>query len=182
MFAIFLFSICWRTAENTRQKQIVIYHHSKHFIIDFINGKNNFIFCDSTLINNKSTLNFTCKNYWTKQGLSNAHFYSLQSTNFNNPVLIKYQNHFQFFNTTISYINYDWRKQSSEKTTNTDILVIDRGSIGQIQKLTHYLNPKIIIFLASCHIKRVKEWKNECHNLNIPYIDIKDHGAFIKEL
>lgn len=182
LFSVFLFSICWRTAENTRQKQIVIYHHPKHLIIDFVNAKDNYLFCDSSLINDKSNLHFTCKNYWIRQGLSNTQFYNLQTSNINEPILMKHQNYFQFFNTTITYINHDWRKQWTEKSILTDLLIIDKQGRGNIQEITKWIKPKIIIYTASCYNKRRQQWKNECDILKIPFYDIKEKGAFIIKL
>lgn len=180
--AFLLFSISWRTTENNKQKMIVIYHHNKFTILDFIYGKSNYVICDSSLVHNKNNLAFTCKNYWIKKGVSRTQYFNLQTSNIDEPLIIKQHNYIQFFNTTLTFINHDWRKYSSDKSILTDIMVIDRQGRGNIQQIIKWIKPKIIVFTASCYNKRKQQWKEECDMLKIPIFDIGEKGAFIKNL
>ena len=67
-------------------------------------------------------------------------------------------------------------------TLNIDFAILFKNpsfSINELHQLAHF---KEIIFDASNSLKSVKKWKEECKSLNIPYYDITEKGAWIKDL
>ncbi|MFH1321799.1 MAG: ComEC/Rec2 family competence protein [Bacteroidota bacterium] len=200
-FAVFL---VFQSAENYReemQRKFIVYNIAQTSAYDFINGKQNLLIADSSLINNKNKLLFHIKHYWWDNGVENVNMLGLEKMNMasvNGNVFIK-NNFLQFYDKRIALIRSHSplphreeefaserqdmeRKQGIKTRIKIDYALVANNSKIKITDLLMLYDIGSIIIDSSNSYWKANKWVEECKTLNIKCYSVKHSGAFQVEV
>ncbi len=160
------------------QRKIVVYNIPKSTAIDFIQGKSNVFYADSSLIVNESRLLFHVMHNWWDHGLDKN---TMLSTNYKNEVLKISDDLFQFYDKHLLLINDKWSSfdisdEQTEKIKLNYLLVSHDPSID-IADLQQLFDTELIIFDSSNSRKHLRKWIEECRESGQEYYDVSTDGA-----
>ena len=177
LFLISSINFSFTTLHDFHQKKIFIYHLTRNTIIDFFDGKNGFSIYDKNIDQKK--LSFTTQNNRWANGVKNIQPIPLTNDDFQSDNLLVKFPFIQFYDKKIALINDLENDLPKEKTPKIelDFLIIYGNPKLQITNLLQSYNPRQIIFDASSSKWKIKKWKQECQELNIPTYDINNKGA-----
>lgn len=158
------------------QKKIVVYNIAKTTAIDFVNSKQNILLTDSVFAKNESRLLFHIKHNWWDLGLNES---KIISDNFMNNNLYVKNNFIRFFDKRMLVLNKAIRfnPAGARQKINLDYLIVSSNTKMSIEEITDMFRVKMFIFDSSDSEYKVKQWKEECEELNQEHCSIMDEGA-----
>ncbi|MFH0866282.1 MAG: ComEC/Rec2 family competence protein [Bacteroidota bacterium] len=187
MSIVFFISLAVGKYEALSQKKIVVYNVKKSTAIDFIYGKDHFLFTDSLLLANEKSIKTHINNHWIKLRLNDATNIDEQSLSdssyeFESKSFFIKQNIIQFFDKRLAFVNENNFRNVSDKTLQLDYLVISGNIRADIDELLDSYHPKLIIIDSSNSNWRTEKWVKECDALNMPCYSVLKSGAYIEEI
>jgi competence protein ComEC len=192
-----LFLLAWFIGDNylyTKQKEIIVYNIKGYTAINFIDGKDNILFSDLDLTENKSQLMFSIKNNWLKMGVENEKIVPLKKLNtqfmFSNIITVDNQNIFikhnyiSFYDKRILIIdeNFSSSVGCPEKPLNVDYILITKNAKVNIETLNKQFHFELLIFDSTNSYWQIEKWIEECQSENIGCFDVNSNGAFSVEI
>ncbi|MFH2142415.1 MAG: ComEC/Rec2 family competence protein [Bacteroidota bacterium] len=183
----------WFVIENytkIKQREIVVYNINGYTAINFIDGRDNILFSDLDIKENKSQLMFNIKNNWLKLGVENEKILDLKKFNsqflFSNIITIDNQNLFykhnyiSFYDKRILLINEDFNPaiNQEDKKLKIDYILITKNSCVNIEDLIKCYDFKTVIFDSSNSFWQIDKWTKECKDSGINFYNISTSGAF----
>lgn len=171
-----LFSFSIRVSERRGQKTIVVNNIKGHTSINLIDGEKNILLADSALINSDSKQAFHLKNFWYRLGFKKSIFIDIADTaTLNLPGLYRKENFLSFHGYTMAINPAKGAFGKSENLPEIDLLIMSGKS-----KVEDYSAPVNTVILSSGY-----RYRNICcaeKADQIPYIDVRKTGAWIKVL
>jgi competence protein ComEC len=173
----------------SNQKEFFVYNISGSSALNFIDGKNNILFCDSALIKEKKGLMYAAQNNWIYKkvpypvsfDINSINSNDLQSVNKNNLSFSK--NCFNYYGKKIYLLHdIDILNYESTKKLELDYLIISNNlkvSLEDILKLFHF---ECLIFDSSNSYWLVNTMKQECEDKGINNYSVSNEGAFSLQL
>lgn len=160
------------------QKRIIVYNIPNSTAIDFIEGKSNVFFADTSLIKNDSRMLFHVKHNWWDLGLDKN---TMASADYANERLRIKNDLFQFDNKQLFVLDDDWSaagiaNEQKEKIKLNYLLLSHDPSI-HINDLQQIFDVDSIIFDSSNSRRQLKQWINECEQSGQKYYDVSTNGA-----
>ncbi len=172
--------------ERLRQQKIIVYRIKKHSAIDLIEGRNNYFFCDSGLIHNKSSLLFHVKHNWWDLGIEKTFagqhtllYAGAKAGNFRCRSNLIYFGHKKLLCLNPQNQHLLPYLQLSE---TIDLLIVSNNVKVNLSKLKAQLKFDKVIFDSSNSTQKIKYWKQQCEADGIPFYDVNKNGAFVEEL
>lgn len=157
------------------QKKIVVYNVAKTTAIDFINSKQNILLTDSIFAKNDSRLLFHVKHNWWDLGMNKS---QIVVDDFTNSDLFVKNNFVQFFDKRMFVLNKPIQfKENYSQKINLDYLIVSSNTKMSMEEITDMFRVKKFIFDSSNSEYRIKQWKEECEELNQEYYSAMDSGA-----
>lgn len=178
---ILLFGInTWLIYKSSLYKELIIYNIPKHSLIDIFSHQKSFVFADSSLLNDETTIERYLYNvHLSKRVKEESHntfnaLNSLQSNYFSNS-----ENLISFQGRNVFIIDEELKIPDSKNISKMDFLLIRNNPRLSLYKLLSKLEYDTLIIDASNSYWKSKKWKEECDSLNISHWDTKEKGAFI---
>ncbi|NUO00982.1 MAG: ComEC family competence protein [Saprospiraceae bacterium] len=171
----------WREWQNQNRRQVVVYHLPGHTAIDLVDGKKITSLADGDL--EASRINFAAGNYRLFTGV--AKFASL---NVDTTTLLTAPNWFfhrgllQFYGFKMAIVRQPMALQKAADRIAVDCLLLSNNVRADLEDLLQIFDCKQILFDASSSYRRVERWKAACLRKGIPFHDIREEGAFIRDL
>ncbi len=157
------------------QKKIVVYNVAKTTVIDFICSKQNVLLTDSVFAKNDSRLLFHVNDHWFDLGLNSSQIISGDLISKN--LMVK-NNFVQFLDKRMFVLNKPVQfKENYSQKLNLDYLIISSNARMSIEEIQQIFRVKMFIFDSSNSEYRIKQWKEECDELNQNYCSTMDSGA-----
>ena len=168
--------------ENS-QKRFIVYSVPKASAIDFISGKKNILYADSSFVNNSSRLLFHVKHNWWNSGLNENKIVE-NNKEWSGEQLFIHKNFIQFCGKRILIIDdkFSVNDVSSENKINVDFIVISKNPKLYMADVAKVFSVKEIIIDGSNSNYRIQKWKSQCNNLGIDCYSVSENGAFISEI
>lgn len=171
----------WREWQNQSRSQVVVYHLPGHTAIDFVKGKKITSLTDPTL--EPSRLQFAVGNYRLFTGVEELQAVNLDTAGFQSGAQWWLHNGIaQFQGFTMAVIRYPVSTKEPGEKIPVDCLLLANNVRADVEDLLQIFDCKLIVFDASCSYRRVEGWKAACANLKMPYYDIREQGAYIRDL
>ncbi len=167
--------------EKFNDKKIFIYNSGNTSAYNFINGNQNIVVGDTTLISDNRKLEFAASSNWLNLDNEIFTFFDMPDTIFiKDKNFIKRGNYISYGKKNIILItdNKQVNYNSINKKLNTDYLIISKNVYLSMKEITDLYNPELIIFDSSNRKHRIQKWISECKELNINYFSVPDNGAF----
>lgn len=176
---LFVFSVTIRQYKVEKQDEIVFYSLRKHTAVDFVKGNQHVLLCDTALVADESTIDYSLKGNWAKCGLSSRPEIVFTDDDFENAFVRKKDNLVSFGGTLIAF----W--QESEAATDSldyripvDFLVVTGKQKPNVDKLLINYSVNCLLIDGSVPYYLAEKWMNQAENSGLSYINIGER-AFI---
>ena len=176
---IFVLSVTIRQYQVERQDEIVFYSLRKHTAVDFVKGNQHHLLCDSALIADEGTIDYSLKGNWAKCGLSMTPGTSFLESDFENEYLRKKDNLISFDGKLIALwqennVSFD----SLSYRIPVDFLVVTGKQKANVAQMFHNYEVKCLLIDGSVPNYLAEKWMNQAERLNLPYKNIGEQ-AFV---
>ena len=178
------FSFAYKNYSRLNQRKFIVYNVNKNSAYDFIDGKTDYFFADSLMMNDKKKHSFNIQNNWCNSGLKENVKINLSSEKFafQSPVIYFKNNFLQFYDKRLIIVNeMNFNYYSSEKI-KVDYIIISQNVDVDINDLVNQYEAEQIIFDSSNSFWRVNKMIEECKTLGIKYYSVLDEGAFVVDV
>lgn len=171
----------WREWDNQTRRQVLVYHLPGHTAIDFIDGKKIISLNDGDL--EASRLHFAAGNYRLFTGGT-----ELVTLNADTTTLQTDANWFfhkgltQFYGFKIAVVRQPLTGKAPEVRIPVDCLLLTNNVRADLEDLLQIFDPTLIVFDASSSPWRIKRWKEEGIHKGIPCYDIREAGAYVRDI
>ncbi len=179
-----VFNIIDKTKTFSNRK-FIVYSISHHSAYDFIDGQNNYLITDSSLIGDKQKINFHIQNNWCAMGVKYNNYIALSDSfdfqskeNSYNPIFVK-NSFIQFFNKRIVVINDKNCNLFSPEKFKTDFLILSNNAKISIKEIINQYTFAQLIIDSSNTPWRINKWLEECRKLKIDAFAVSNSGAFV---
>ena len=176
---LFVFSVTIRQYKVEKQDEIVFYSLRKHTAVDFVKGNQHVLLCDTALVADESTIDYSLKGNWAKCSLSSRPEIVFTDNDFENAFVRKKDNLVSFGGTLIAV----W--QESEAATDSldyripvDFLVVTGKQKPNVAKLLINYSVNCLLIDGSVPYYLAEKWINQAENMGLPYKNIGEQ-AFI---
>lgn len=170
---LFVFSVTIRQYKVEKQDEIVFYSLRKHTAVDFVKGNQHVLLCDTALVADESTIDYSLKDNWAKCSLSSRPEIVFTDNDFENAFVRKKDNLVSFDGTLIAF----W--QESEAVTDNldyripvDFLVVTGKQKPNVDKLLINYSVNCLLIDGSVPYYLAEKWMNQAENIGLPYKNI----------
>lgn len=158
--------------EKRRQHQLLVYNIPKHTAIEFLQGNDSKLVCDSTLINDTTAQNFTLKPARVLHRSTNAQYAFL-----GNETRV-----FHLPKTTIIVVTAPLSKDDFGKKLKADVVIISGNPRLYINQLVSAIDAPIIVADNTNPQWKIGLWKKDCDSLHLRFHSTALQGAFVMNL
>ena len=170
---LFVFSVTIRQYKVEKQDEIVFYSLRKHTAVDFVKGNQHVLLCDTALVADESTIDYSLKDNWAKCSLSSRPEIVFTDNDFENAFVRKKDNLVSFDGTLIAF----W--QESEAVTDNldyripvDFLVVTGKQKPNVDKLLINYSVNCLLIDGSVPYYLAEKWMDQAENIGLPYKNI----------
>lgn len=156
-----------------RQQQLIVYNIPRYQAIDFICGRKYVFKGDSALLQDDLLQRFHLKPSRTLNRISSAN--SL-------PNLSATAHFASFAGKVILIADSTLRLKKRQQAIVIDILLLTRNPQLYLCQFTQIIKPKQVIIDAANPEWKIRRWKQECVQLDLPCHTVTDDGAFVLTL
>jgi competence protein ComEC len=182
-------NLSYTSISRQRQQKIVFYSVNKQSAIGFINGKNQSVIANQTLLNDSQATKFQLDGAKSLYGISNM-FTSAIETNADprqgNPIQVtslnNIGNNFLFHDKRVILIDSIPMLKRDFTKLKVDYLVIRDNPKLRIAELLKIYEPRMIIIDGSNSVYRADKWVAECKAAGVESYSLKDQGAHVVDL
>ena len=176
---VFVLSVTIRQYQIEKQDEIVFYSLRKHTAVDFVKGNQHHLLCDSALVADEGTIDYSLKGNWAKCGLSMMPETSFLESDYENEYLRKKDNLISFDGKLIALwqennVSFD----SLSYRIPVDFLVVTGKQKANVAQLLHNYEVKCLLIDGSVPNYLAEKWMNQAEKLNLPYKNIGEQ-AFV---
>ena len=179
---LLLVSISFRSYRNMTQAKIVVYNVSKSTGIDFIRGKEAYFLADSSLVKDRSKIDYNISGFRTQSGVRNAELINFEDTLVRGTGFLKKQDMLCFGNKRLMHLKPGCRFTPGSKTLHVNYILLSGNPDIDISEITNVIQFDQIIFDASNAWNRLEKWKRECEEMKLDSFDVAENGAWIVSL
>ena len=181
--ALLLFiSVSVRHFKNLQQRRMVVYNINKASAIDFINGRQSYLFADSVLINDQQSFGYHIQNAHVKAGIKNTGITFSIYQDFNGESLIKQGRYFQYYDKRIVLIDDTFHSSSADKTLKVDCVILSHNPSISLSSIRELFDFDLLILDSSNYSWETEEWITECKNEGINYYSVQQQGALVLKI
>jgi competence protein ComEC len=174
--------------ETLQQKKLVIYQVNGHSAIDVFFGNRVIALADSSLIADTKALEFNIEDNRLHSGgrvLTPSGFRAenLEMLNLiGSPVKYYSPNLLLAGKKRIAIIDETFADYRPDKPLKADYVLLLQNTEVPIARISEMFAFEWLIFDSSNAPWTIRRWRNYCDEHNIPYHDIREKGAFVKQL
>ena len=182
-------NLSYTSISRQRQQKIVFYSVNKQSAIGFINGKNQSVIANQTLLNDSQATKFQLDGAKSLYGISNL-FTSAIETNADprqgSPIQVSslnnIGNNFLFHDKRVILIDSIPMLKGDFTKLKVDYLVIRDNPKLRIAELLKIYEPRMIIIDGSNSVYRADKWVAECKAAGVESYSLKEQGAYVVDL
>jgi competence protein ComEC len=157
----------------------VVYHVPHQSVLNFIDGKQNTVISESSLIADKDVMQFNIYPYWWSCGLKENECLSINPSG----KAAAQKNFLLFRNTRIVRIDSSNAGHfKSGAAFETDLVVLSGNVRGNLQSLLNNIKYKKLIIDSSNSMGQSTRWLKEAEAASIPCHSVLHSGAYISDL
>lgn len=176
------FGFSYRNISQTWQHKMIVYKIQGHSVIEFQQGRKNFVMMDSELQQDQQKINYHLTTNWWYSGISQSQIVSFDENQDPSIQLIKHGDLFFFQNHTFLRINKDNYKIFKEFQIPIDYLIISNSPKIMVEELQSNFSPRLIILDSSNSNYFTQKIKEEVEMHHIPIYAVNTNGAYTIKL
>ena len=170
-----------REWDNQTRRQVLVYHLPGHTAIDFMDGKKIISLNDGDL--EASRLHFAAGNYRLFTGGTELVTLNADTTTLQTDAnWFFYKGLTQFYGFKMAVVRQPLTGKAPEARIPIDCLLLTNNVRADLEDLLQFFDPALILFDASSSPWRIKRWKEEGIRMEIPCYDIREAGAYVRDI
>ncbi|MFO7977065.1 MAG: ComEC/Rec2 family competence protein [Bacteroidales bacterium] len=178
----FSISIAWRTIQNDRQRQVVIYQVDKSLAIDFYSGKQCvFLSCDA-LQEQDDRLHFHLSGHRLARGITLPGHWVMTTHRqpFENDWMYREGPFVRFYGISFYILDHDMTKeQVPVQGVAVDYLIVSKNPAVDLNDVLQVFHPGQVVFDSSCSPWKISQWEQCCMEAGIPCHTLSSQGALV---
>lgn len=173
--------------DHIHQRQVVLYHVNKQWLLDFFDGQTRYTWADS--IDARREKFAAEANRWA-HGIRDAGVIPSPGDSttshkqipvFTAPNLLIRRPVVRFYTQNMAIVDDKrWVHPGKLPPVNVDVLILRNNPKLLIADCQRQFPSRLIVFDASNSRGRVERWKTECEALKIAYHDVQEQGAWVE--
>ncbi len=182
-------NLSYTSISRQQQKKIVFYSVNKHSAIGFINGKDQSVVANQTLLNDSQATKFQIDGAKSLYGITNVFTSGIEANADPRQVnrkqvssLNNLGNNFLFHRKRVILIDSIPILKGNFTKLKVDYLVIRDNPKFRVADLLKFYEPQMIIIDGSNSIYRTDKWIAECKAAGVESYSLKDQGAYVVDL
>jgi len=158
------------------QHQLVVYNISNHSCFDVINSTTSLLTLDSSLVSDQRTLGFATENHWRQIGIEVHKQVTIEGMEGrqNAGIISVIRGHRVLY--PIGEVEF-----TAGAKVNVDILILSKRCRSSIEQLAERFDIGLIILDSSISGYRLAALVEGCVQTSIPYHNVAEDGAFVRE-
>lgn len=181
LFILLGFSFFSKQITNMKQEKIVVYKVKDATAVDFVSGKQNVLFTDTSLLQHGRTIEYSIQGNWTRNGIHQNLHLPFTVERYTNDDLCKINNFILFKNRVITRIHTNDILLGPAKI-KVDYVIISGKPDVTMKEVNENFECQEIILDSSIPFWKAKQYKEECREIGLLYYDVNEDGAWIKNL
>jgi len=179
---ILVMQISLHNHNNHTQKRFIIYSVNNHSVLEFIDGCNQIIVTDSTIINNPELINFQIANTRAVWGLDQKMTQLSELDSLSDKIISVKDKFICFNNIKILIIDTLRTLYPIDNKLELDVVVFSGKQITDPEKLLESVKTDMIIIDSKVPPWKVYDIISICSEKEIPFHNIRKEGAFVINL
>ncbi|MBL4656816.1 MAG: hypothetical protein JKX73_02365, partial [Flavobacteriales bacterium] len=157
-----------------QQHQLIIYDVPKHSAFDIIDGKTSLLTTDSSLINDAKTISYTMENNWRQMGVMEM----------NERILERCTGAAVFSVIEGKRVVFPLKVEIADgvEKVGVDFLILSDHCKVSVRKLSQVFEIDQLIIDSSVPYYKLSAIIEACEELKIPFFNVRDSGAFVKNI
>ncbi len=151
----------------SHQKKMIVYHLPRHFAMELISGRSAVLLCDSTL---------------KMKEISDYNSSSHTLYRIRDQISKKLSHDLEFDGRRMVIVDQSYHFSCSFVKKKIDFLILTSNAPRDILPLLQTFNLELVIMDGTSPKWKVQSWRKECDSLHLPYFDISEKGAFVRNL
>ncbi|MBL7815322.1 MAG: ComEC/Rec2 family competence protein [Saprospiraceae bacterium] len=166
--------------KKIHHREIIVYHIYRNSVVDFIDGEKCYSFSEkfSEKSDTFNKIKFATENHRLQLRINTLENYNFKDY-VKNEHLLHHYNISQFYGHTLVILD---KLPPKGVFLQVNTILICKNARINISDITQSFRFDTIIFDGSNARWRIERWKNECHNLGIPFHNTSEQGAWVKKL
>ena len=158
------------------QHQLVVYDISNHSCFDVINGTTSLLILDSSLVSAQRILGFATENHWRQMGIEIHEAVAIEEKEDeqSSEIINVIEGHRVLY--PIGEVEF-----TAGAKVNVDILILSKRCRSSIEQLAERFDIGLIILDSSISGYRLAALVEGCDQTFIPYHNVAEDGAFVRE-
>ena len=177
-----IFGLCsfhsYKTVTDAKQKMIVVYSIPKHRAISFISGSVVQYDFDDSLKKDANALHLNINSHWWNCGVNKEIPVDTGAFQFSFGKLILFEGK------RILIVDKDLRRMNAvpQNKLRVDLVIISGNPNLYIDQLRKLVDFNELVFDSSNKPARIKYWGRDAEQFHIAYWDVKERGAYLKNI
>jgi len=163
-----------------RQEKMIVYQIKGYSVLNFIDGRKNFLYADEALTKDRGKMIFNIYPYWWICGLDERKFEVIRK-NRSDKEYLSCGNFIQYGETKIVFVN-EVLKPDSTTIIPVDIVMISNNSKIKLKELIKIYHFRKIVVDSSNSLKTASRLIQEANELGIEIYSVLHQGAFVYNL
>jgi competence protein ComEC len=182
----------YESFEQQNQRKFIVYNIRKTSAYNFIDGKDNVLFADLHLVQNKGKMMFHVRHNWYDLGIENEKYIDLDKAKKKHIISTLYridnENIFfkgkfiQFYGATIALVDRDFKPTNPVRRLKLDYVILSDNIRYSLEEILMHFEPKLIIIDSSNSKWTTSRWMRESKELNERVYAVSRKGAFMIDL
>ena len=166
--------------KEVNQRKLIVYNISKSSAYDFIDGRQQLLLADASLINDENKLLFHIRHNWWDMGMKNENAVDIQQMNMIPEVVNLFikGNILQFYDKRVVLIKDGLPMTRQATRMNVDYAILSKNVKLNIADLLKIYDVNAIIIDSSNSFWKTKKWLEEARKLGIDCHSVSKFGAF----
>ena len=177
--AFFVLSMAWRSQQLARQSQIIVYSLRNHTAISVVNGFDQLLLCDASLLEDPSAIDYSMKGYWAKRQMAMNPRCYLLSDSFADDLALKKRHLVSAQGKLLALWDPEISYGPKPHGLVVDYLMVRGKQPPDLKRIVDVYRMGELIIDGSVPDYLAKEWVRQAEVMGIPYRNVRGGAIFI---
>ena len=177
--AVFVSSMAWRSQQQAHQSQVIVYSLRNHTAIGVINGFDQLLLCDASLLEDPSAIDYSLKGHWAERQLPMNPRCYLFSDDFTDELMAKRKCLVSVQGRLLALWAPDIHYGDGRRRLPVDYLLVRAKQKPDLERILSIYRIGELIIDGSVPDYLAKEWVRQAETMGIPFRNVKEGAVII---
>ena len=173
----FAMSLAWRSQQLAHQSQVVVYSLRNHTAISIVDGFDQVLLCDETLLEDPSAIDYSLKGFWAERQLPMSPRCYLLSDDFADRLAVKRNHLVSTQGKLLAFWNPDM--YYGEGHLKVDYLLVRSKQTPDLKRILYVYQVGELIIDGSVPEYLAEEWIRQAESMGVPYRNVRKGALFV---